>query len=372
MCSSHKALSGRKGMEKLKVGIYGYGKVAELHAKALAASETAVLASVCGRDAAKAERFARRWGVPARANPEEMACEDHARAALITTPHPLHAAHALESLAAGLNVLVEKPMALKVSDADAMIAAAKARGLALGVVSQRRWYPSTRRIRAAIEHGLLGTPMLGQATILGWRDEAYYRSDPWRGTWDGEGGGVIVNQAPHQLDLLAWFLGPVRSVFGAWANVNHPYIEVEDSASATVRFASGALASILISNSQKPGIYAKVHVHGSSGASAGVQTDGGAMFIAGMSGVLEPPYNDLWTVPGQEGLLDQWKSEDAAYFAKVDPTWHFFGLQIDDFARALAEGKPCAVPGEAGRETVKLMEGIYRSAAAGAPAEYKD
>ncbi|TXT49834.1 MAG: putative dehydrogenase [Spirochaetes bacterium] len=337
-------------MEKTRFGIYGYGKVAELHAKALAASNAATLVSVCGRDQEKASRFAGRWGIPARNSPAEMAGQDSADAIIVTTPHPLHAAHAIESLQAGLHVLVEKPMALAVKDADAMIDEAASRHLTLGVISQRRWYPSTRR--------------------LGWRDETYYRSDPWRGSWTGEGGGVIVNQAPHQLDLLAWFLGPVKSVYGSWANVNHPYIEVDDSAVATVHFASGALGSILISNSQKPGIYAKVHIHGSSGASAGVQTDGGAMFIAGMSGVLEPPFNDLWTIPGQESLLDQWKREDAEYFSKIDPTWHFFGLQIEEFTMALIEGRRHAVTGEDGRETVKLMEGIYRSQAKRGLVEY--
>jgi UDP-N-acetyl-2-amino-2-deoxyglucuronate dehydrogenase len=204
--------------------------------------------------------------------------------------------------------------------------------------------------------------------MLGWRDEEYYRSDPWRGKWATEGGGVLVNQAPHQLDLLAWYMGPVKEVSGYWANLNHPYIEVEDSAVAALRFERGGLGSILVSNSQKPGIYAKVHVHGSSGASAGVQTDGGAMFIAGRSGVLEPPVNDLWTVPGQEGKLAEWKAEDEALFSKIDATWHFFSLQIAEFARAAREGRRPAVTGDDGREAIRIMEGIYRSGREGRPA----
>ena len=357
-------------MNKLRMGIYGYGKVAELHAKALAASNRACLVSVCGRDPGKAEQFSRRWGIPWRASPLEMAEKDKAEAVIITTPHPLHAQHSLESIEAGLHVLVEKPMALRVADCDSMIAAADSHSLTLSVVSQRRWYPSTLRIKRAIDEGALGKPMLAMATILGWRDEAYYRSDPWRGSWKGEGGGVIVNQAPHQLDLLAWFMGPVHSIYGAWSNVNHPYIEVDDSAIATVHFAGGALGSILISNSQKPGIYAKVHVHGSSGSSAGVQTDGGAMFIAGMSAVLEPPYNDLWTIPGEESLLEIWKKEDSEFFSQIDPTWYFFSRQIDDFAESVQVGKKPMVTGNDGRETVKIMEGIYRSSKTGVRIDY--
>ncbi|PKL06600.1 MAG: oxidoreductase [Spirochaetae bacterium HGW-Spirochaetae-9] len=357
-------------MEKIRFGLYGYGKVAQLHAKALAASANATLVSVCGRNADKAAAFAKSWGIEARSSAAEMASRDKVKVVIVTTPHPLHAAHAIECLEAGLNVIVEKPMALKVADCDAMIAAARSRNLSLGVISQRRWYPSTMRIKRAIEEGDLGIPLLGQATILGWRDEAYYNSDPWRGTWEHEGGGVIVNQAPHQLDLLSWFMGPVAGVSGSWINVNHPYINVDDSAVATIHFSNGGLGSIFVSNSQKPGIYAKVYIHGSSGASAGVQTDGGAMFIAGMSGVLEPPYNDLWTIPGQEKLLEGWKLEDAEYFSRIEPTWHFFSLQIDDFAAALAEGRKPAVTGEDGREAVKIIEGIYRSAQSGCSVNY--
>ena len=354
-------------MEKLKIGIYGYGKVAELHAKAVSSRPELELASVCGRDPAKRDAFAARWAIQSRPSAAEMADRDGVGAVIVTTPHPLHRAHAVECSGAGLHVLVEKPMALRVEDCDAMIAAASSAGRLLGVVSQRRWYPAVRRVRAAIDSGALGRPALGQVVMLGWRDEAYYRSDPWRGSWAGEGGGVMVNQAPHQLDLLSWFMGPVIEVSAYWANLNHPYIEVEDTAVAALRFPGGALGSIMVSNSQKPGIYAKVHVHGTSGASAGVQTDGGAMFVAGMSGVLEPPVNDIWTVPGEESLIASWKAEDEALFKAVDPTWHFFALQLADFAAAIREGRDCAVTGRDGREAVRLIEGIYASGREGGP-----
>jgi UDP-N-acetyl-2-amino-2-deoxyglucuronate dehydrogenase len=354
-------------MDEVKFALVGYGKVAELHARALASLEGARLVSVCGRDRQRREAFAARWGIAAREGPAEMADLDGAQAVVVTTPHPRHRDDAVEAARAGLHVLVEKPMALGVADCDAMIAASREAGRLLGVVSQRRWYPAVRRVRRAIDSGALGSPVLGQVIMLGWSDEAYYRSDPWRGSWAGEGGGVLVNQAPHQLDLLTWFMGEAKEVSAYWGNLNHPYIEVEDSAVASLRFPGGALGSILVSNSQKPGIYAKVHVHGSSGASAGVQTDGGAMFIAGRSAVLEPPENDIWTVPGEEGLLAAWKAEDEAYFAKIDATWHFFALQEADFAAAIREGRSPAVTGEDGRAAVRLMEAIYESGRRGGP-----
>jgi UDP-N-acetyl-2-amino-2-deoxyglucuronate dehydrogenase len=176
-----------------------------------------------------------------------------------------------------------------------------------------------------------------------------------------EGGGVLVNQAPHQLDLLQWFMGPIAELYGCWDNLNHPYIEVEDTAIAVIRFENGALGNVVVSNSQKPGLYGKVHVHGSSGASVGVQTDGGAMFISGMSSVLEPPVNDLWTVPGEQSLLEHWKEEDAEFFRTIDATSYYHKLQIEDFLRAVLEGRQPEVTGLEGRKTVELFTAIYRS-----------
>ena len=111
-------------------------------------------------------------------------------------------------------------------------------------------------------------------------------------------------------------MGPIDQVFGYWANFNHPYIEVEDTAVAVIRFKSGALGNVIVSNSQNPALYGKVHIYGQNGATAGVLTDGGAMFIAGMSTIAEPPVNDVWTIPGEEGLLKQWQDEDSEFFLK--------------------------------------------------------
>jgi predicted dehydrogenase len=242
-----------------------------------------------------------------------------------------------------------------------MLAAAAEAGVKLGMISQRRLYPAVQRVREAIDGGKIGEPALGEAVLLGWRDEAYYNSDPWRGRWETEGGGVLVNQSPHQLDLLQWFMGPVEALFGYWDNLNHPTIEVEDTAVAVIRFQSGALGSIIVSNSQKPGLYGRVHVHGRNGASVGVQTDGGAMFVAGVSNVTEPSINDLWTVPGEEDRLAEWQAEDARTFQQVDATSHYHRLQIEDFLQAIIDNRPPLIDGAEGRKTVELFTAIYRS-----------
>jgi len=160
---------------------------------------------------------------------------------------------------------------------------------------------------------------------------------------------------------LQWFLGEIDEVSGCWANLNHPYIEVEDTALAMIRFKSGALGSVVTSLSQKPGIYTKVHIHGANGASVGVQTDSGATFVAGMTAIAEPPLNDLWTIPGEEQKLAEFAAEDRQRFGQIDATTHYHALQIQDFLRAIRANRPPLVTGEEGRIVVEMFTAIYRS-----------
>jgi len=357
-------------MEKIRTAVVGCGKVGHTHAAALASLPESEFVAACDWDPARGQAFAARYGVRPYTDLRQMITEVGVQAVFVATPHPVHAAPAVEALELGAHVLVEKPLAASLRDCDAMLAASRKTGAKLGVISQRRLYEPVRRMRAAIDAGKIGRPALGTAVILGWRDEPYYRSDPWRGKWREEGGGVMVNQAPHQIDLLHWFMGPVEELFGYWENLNHPYIEVEDTAIAVMRFKNGGLGSIVLSNSQKPGIHGKVHVHGSDGASVGVQTDGGAMFIAGMSNVLEPPVNDLWTVPGEEALLAGWQAEDRATFEAVNAAMHYHLLQDQDFLRAIIEGRDPLVTGEEGRRTVEIFTAVYRSQRDGKPVRF--
>ena len=156
-------------------------------------------------------------------------------------------------------------------------------------------------------------------------------------------------------------MGEIESITGDWANVNHPEIEVEDSAVAIVRFRGGGLGSIVTSVSQRPGLFTKVHVHGTNGASVGVETDRGATFIAGVSAIAEPPRNDIWTIPGEEGLLAVFAAEDRARFARIDPATHYHALQIADFLDAARDGRPPLVTGEDGRAVVAMFTAIYQS-----------
>jgi predicted dehydrogenase len=343
----------------VRVGLIGCGKIATIHAAALAELSEAEFIAAYDASRDRAEAFAARYGCRPAASLAELLRDVEVVA--IGTPHPLHAEPAVKAAEAGVHILVEKPLAASLADCDAMLTAARKAGVTLGVISQRRWFEPVRRIKAAIDAGKIGSPALAHYLMYSWRDAAYYRSDPWRGRWDTEGGGVLVNQSAHHLDMLLWLMGPAAEVCGMWANVNHPEVEVDDTAVATIRFKSGGLGGIVTSISQRPGIYAKVHVHGTNGASVGVETDRGATFVAGMTGITEPPLNDIWTVPGEEHLLAKFQAEDRERFAKLDATVYYHALQFADFLRALREGRPTPVTGEEGRAVVELFTAIYQS-----------
>ena len=347
--------------ETVGVAIVGPGKVAHIHAQILVTLPQSRFVAVCGRTPARTEAFAAQYGVRAYTNLVAMVQDPEVQMVVICSPHPQHAAQAITAVEAGVHVLVEKPMAVTAADCNRMIAAAAAAGVKLGVISQRRWYEAVQRVKVAIDSGKIGRPILGTVTVLGWRGPEYYAMDAWRGTWDGEGGGVLVNQTSHQLDLFQWLMGPVAEVFGYWANLNHPTVEVEDTAVAVLRFHNGALGNIVVSNSQNPGLYGKIHIFGANGAAVGVQTDGGSMFVAGVSSKVDPPLNDLWTIPGEETKLAAWQAEDRAQAEKIDIMSDYHRRQLQDFVDAILNDRRPLVPGEEGRQAVALFEAIYRS-----------
>ena len=348
-------------MEKLKTGIIGCGKVGDFHAKAFEALENSEFTAVCDNNIERARAFADRYGVKAYDDIEAMIRECGLDVVSICTPHPLHANPAVIAADCGCNVLIEKPLASSLEDCDRIIEAGDRNHVTIGTMVQRRFYRPCMRIHQAIEDGKIGRPVLGMVTMLGWRDKNYYDSDPWRGSWKGEGGGVMFNQAPHQIDLLQWYMGEVDEIYGVWKNLNHPYIEVEDTAVAVIKFKNGGVGNIVVSNSQNPALFGKVHIFGENGAGVGVQTDGGAMFVAGMSSITEAPYNDLWTVAGEENMLETWKREDTDFFNSVDSMYYYHREQIKDFVDAVQKGEKPLVDAREGRKTVEIFTGIYRA-----------
>jgi predicted dehydrogenase len=343
------------------VAIVGTGKVANTHALAYTAQPGCRLIRVCDVDPVRAAAFGARHGARPAASLDEVLLDPDVSIVSICTPHPTHASLTIAAAEAGRHILVEKPMALTTADCDAMIEAAARSGVQLGVVSQRRWYETVRRMRRALDEGKIGAPILSTLELLGWRGPEYYALDPWRGTIAGEGGGVLVTQATHQLDILLWLAGPVAVVTGRHGTFNHVGTEVEDTAVALLEFQNGGLGMIVASNSQYPGLWGRIRIHGRSGASIGVEIERGTAFVSGVTSHVEPALIDVWTIPGEEHLVDAWREEDLARSEQVDPMTHYHGLQIADFIASVREGRPPAVTGRDGRAAVALFEAIYRS-----------
>jgi UDP-N-acetyl-2-amino-2-deoxyglucuronate dehydrogenase len=344
---------------RLKTAIVGCGKVAGTHALAYQTLPNSELVSVCDVSPDRAQAFAAKLGVNAYTDLAEMLKREKVDVLSVCTQHTQHPAAVEIAAAAGVHVISEKPLAIDLVSCDRAIAAARAAGIKLGVISQRRWYEPVQRMKEAIDAGKLGKPALAIVTMLGWREPAYYLSDPWRGTWDGEGGGVVVSQAPHYLDLLCWLMGPAAELHAYWDNYNHPGVEVDDTVVASVRFKSGGMGSIVLSNSQRPGLWGKIHIHGSSGASVGAEIDSGSPFISGVTEKMDPPFNDIWTVPGEENCLRVWDREDRSRPWNV--MTHYHQMQLADFLSAVSENREHTVDGEAGRKVVELFTAVYRS-----------
>jgi len=344
---------------RLKTALVGCGKVASTHALAYRALPNSEFVAACDISPERAQQFGAKFGVKGYTDLAEMLERERVDVLSVCTQHTQHPAAVEAAAAAGVHVISEKPMAIDLASCDRAILAARNAGIKLGVISQRRWYEPCLRMKQAIDAGKLGKPVLAMVTMLGWREPAYYLSDPWRGTWAGEGGGVVVSQAPHYLDLLFWLMGPAAEIHAYWDNYNHPGIEVDDTVVASVRFKSGGMGTIVLSNSQCPGLCGKIHVHGSSGASVGAETDSGGPFISGVTEKMEPPFNDIWTVPGEESNLAAWNTEDRS--RPWDVMTHYHQMQLGDFLGAVAEDRKPLVDAEDGRRVVELFTAVYRS-----------
>jgi predicted dehydrogenase len=307
----------------------------------------------------RAQVLASKFEVRAYSDLDEMIDKERVEVLSVCTQHTQHVPVVETATGRGVHVIVEKPLAVDLPSCDRAIAAARSAGVKLGVISQRRYYEPVRRMRDAIDSGKIGKPVLSEVVMLGWRDPTYYTLDPWRGTWKGEGGGVAVSQAPHYLDLMSWFMGPASELYAYWDNYNHSNIEVDDTVVALLRFESGAMGSIVLSNSQRPGLFGKIHIHGSSGASVGAETDSGSPFISGVTEKMDPPFNDMWTIPGEEHLLQVWNQEDRS--RPWDVMTHYHELQLGDFLSAVLEDREPSIDAKAGRMVVELFTAVYQA-----------
>lgn len=245
---------GRGAGREVRIGVIGIGLIGLAHADRIVRTPRARLAALCARDPAKADLASAR-GCAYFTDHRDLLRSGTCDAVLVATPHYAHVGIGLDALRAGLHVLLEKPVAVDFAGAQRLAAAhARRRGQVCAVMFQMRTDPRFLRLRNLLQRGRLGTLQRMTWILTDWfRPSAYYASSPWRGTWEGEGGGVLVNQCPHQLDLLGWLFGPpdrVRAVCGFGRRHD---IEVEDEATAVLEYPGGLTGAFIASTGEAPG-----------------------------------------------------------------------------------------------------------------------
>jgi UDP-N-acetyl-2-amino-2-deoxyglucuronate dehydrogenase len=328
------------------VGLIGAGNISDTHARALRAIPGVEIAAVYAPTRLRAESLAARYGGAAHDSLEQMLTQRPLDMVVIGTPSGVHADHGMAAAAHGLHVLVEKPIDVTTARADALIEAAARAGVTLGVIFQDRLKPDVRRLKALVDAGRLGTPILANARVKWYRPPAYYRESRWRGTQALDGGGALMNQGVHTVDLLLWLFGPVRRVFGRTIAGLHA-IEVEDTAVAVLEFASGAVGTLEAATSAYPGYSRQIELTGSNGT---VRLDG----------------DDLAAIDLKDVRADETPTRPAATTASAasavvaDPTAHV--RVFEDFIRASGGRGAPACDGPGGRQSVALIEAIYLSA----------
>jgi UDP-N-acetyl-2-amino-2-deoxyglucuronate dehydrogenase len=330
----------------IKFGLLGCGRIAKRHADLLGGGHIAgaKLVAVCDDQPERADAIAARFGVPAFYNIDEFLGQERLDAVSVLTPSGMHPAHAIATAKAGKHVIVEKPMALRLQDADTMIRACDAAAVKLFVVKQNRFNVPVVKAREALEAGRFGRLVLGTVRVRWCRDQAYYDHDKWRGTWAYDG-GVLANQASHHVDMLEWFFGDVVSVHarGATALVN---IETEDTAVATLRFKNGALGIIEATTAVRP-----KDLEGS----LSILGEKGTVEIAGFA------VNKIRHWQFAEEL-----SSDADVMEKFSvnpPNVYGFGHQAyyEHVVKCLNDQSPALVDGLQGRKSLELISALYES-----------
>ncbi|MEM2849127.1 MAG: Gfo/Idh/MocA family oxidoreductase [Candidatus Bathyarchaeia archaeon] len=339
---------------RLKFGVVGTGVGSSFisgAASELAKEGFLELTGVVARSRAKTEEFARKYGFKAAyLNIYDMISSEKPDIVAVSAPHYAHFQIALEAIENGVNVLVDKPMAINLTEADELIRRAETRDVKLGVIFQSRFDDAFNFVKSLADGGSLGRLIMGEAVVEWYRTEEYYKGSSWRGRLATEGGGALINQAIHTIDLLLWIMGEPGSVWAKVDTVGHN-IEVEDLAAAVVRFRNGPLGIIQASPAPYPRLPTRLDVHGLKGTVIVEGDEVKFMKIAEEISSLKPPVKKI------EGLR-AWERPEAV------PIENHKRL-LKDFVSAILEDRKPRVDGYEGRRSLELIRAIYKSSATG-------
>jgi UDP-N-acetyl-2-amino-2-deoxyglucuronate dehydrogenase len=340
-------------MQTLRFAVIGAGNIAKIHVQALQQIPTAQITVICNRTEATGRALAESAGAAWEADYRTTVQRSDVDAVAICTPSATHAEIAIAAAQAGKHLLVEKPLDVTLPAIDALIEAARQAGVVLAGIFPLRFQAGAHEAKAALAAGRLGRLTLADVFVKWYRPQSYYDSG-WRGTWAGDGGGALMNQAIHNIDLVQWLAGPVTQVIGQTGTLAHA-METEDTACAVLTFANGALGVIQGATSTWPGDPARVELRGDKG-----------------------------TIVLEEGRIVTWKLADATPEEEAamlnleagggsgagDPMAigsERHRRQIADFIEAVREGRPPRVDGAEARKSVEIIRAIYQSAHEGRP-----
>ena len=341
---------------KVRFGVIGTGGMGSGHCKMIPQIPETELTAICDTNAEVRERIAATYGVPAFATHTELLDSGLVDAVTIATPHYFHPPIAIEAFSKGIHVMSEKPLGVTVAAADSMIAAAKASGLKFGVMYQMRAEAQNQVARKIVESGQLGSIYRTSLVMAWYRSQAYYNSGGWRATWAGEGGGVLINQAPHYLDLFTWLGGMPTTITGQTRTRLHE-IEVEDEAFATLEYANGAHGYLYASTTEVP--------------------NNNVLEVCGDKGKLVLDNGDLKLYTLESSIKEftftnevMWGSPKAVEAEVEIPDYSQnaikgHGAITQNFARSILYAEELIAPGYDGINAVELINGIILSSKTG-------
>ena len=336
-------------------GIIGCGMIASFHARALAEIRGAKLIGCYDAIPAAAEHTAKKQGCRAYTRLNDLLADDKIDVVTICTPSGAHMEPAIAAAKAGKHVVVEKPLEITLRRCDRIIEACRKNKVVLSTVFPSRFHASSLDLKKAIDQKRFGNLTMGDAYVKWFRTQEYYDSGAWRGTWQLDGGGALMNQAIHSVDLLTWLMGPVVQIRAQTATRAHRRIDVEDTAVATLQFKSGALGVIEATTAAWPGYLKRIEIHGSGG-----------------SAVLEEEDLKVWDFAKKRSadgaILHRMAARRSGGGGASDPSaigHQAHAMQFRDVLRAIRSGKKPAIDGAEGRRSVEIILGIYKAAETG-------
>ena len=336
-------------------GIVGCGMIANFHAKAIADIRGAKLVACYDSFPKSADRLSRETGCTPYNDLNKMLADPAVDIVTICTPSGAHMEPAVAAAKAGKHVIVEKPLEITLNRCDKIIAECKKAGVVLSAIFPSRFHESSKLMRKAVEQGRFGKLTMGDSYVKWFRTQEYYDSGAWRGTWKLDGGGALMNQAIHSVDLLTWLMGPAESVTAHTDTLAHKRIAVEDVCVATVRFKNGALGVIQASTAAYPGYLKRIELHGSDGTA-----------------ILEEEDIKVWDfakkAKGDAAILKKMAGKTKTGGGASDPSaigHHGHTEQFKNVLAAIKKGGKPAIDGPEGRRSVEIILAIYKAAETG-------